>query len=307
MMESPGTPAAPPPHLPPSSLIICSRNRSLLLRETLASVFEGGDLPTEIIVVDQSDGPQSTLAALRPDRPCDLRYVWTRSVGVSQARNTGIAAARHGLLTFTDDDVFVEVTWFGALLRALIEAGPRAVVTGRVLSTAAETPGAFAPALVTRQMRAVYAGQIGRDVLEAGNMALFRSAIPEVGGFDCRLGPGTPFPAGEDNDFGLRLLAAGYEIHYVPAATIHHRAWRDRRDYLPLRWRYGIGQGAYYAKHLRLRDRYMVARLGRMLAHQLRVGLRRFRREPRESWGHLVYILGVLAGIGKWFLTRQAR
>jgi GT2 family glycosyltransferase len=306
MAERPGTPADPPPRLPPSSLIVCSRNRQPLLLDTVRSVLDGTTLPVELIVIDQSDQPAPALAALHTDRPCEIRYLWTRSVGVSKARNAGIDAARHELLAFTDDDVFVAPGWFGALIGALVAAGPRAVVTGRVLATAAETPGAFAPALVDREEPAVYAGRIGRDVLEAGNMALFRAAVARVGGFDPRLGPGTPFPAGEDNDYGLRLLAAGYAIHYVPEATIYHRAWRGRRAYLPLRWRYGIGQGAYYAKHLRLRDRYMLRRLGRLLLHQLRVGLRRVRREPRQGLGHVVYILGVLAGIGKWFLTRAS-
>ncbi len=57
-----------------------------------------------------------------------------------------------------------------------------------------------------------YLGRVGRDVLEAGNMAGFRETLVSVGGFDTQLGRGTSYPAGEDNDMGFCLLAAGCVI-----------------------------------------------------------------------------------------------
>ena len=92
-------------------------------------------------------------------------------------------------------------------------------------------------------------------------MAMYRSAIDCIGGFDERLGPGTCFPAAEDNDLGFRLLEAGFHIIYDPASVLYHRSWRTEKDYLPLRWGYGRGQGAYYARYLSLQDRHMIARM----------------------------------------------
>ena len=40
-----------PPSLPPTSLIICSRNRPALLRKTVESVLQGDEVPTELIIV----------------------------------------------------------------------------------------------------------------------------------------------------------------------------------------------------------------------------------------------------------------
>src|SRR3712207_2073952 len=93
--------------LPPASLIICSRNRPQLLLETVESVLKGDEVPAELIIIDQSTTPHEILATLTTDRPCEIRYLWTQSVGVSEARNTGIAAARYEILALTDDDVFV--------------------------------------------------------------------------------------------------------------------------------------------------------------------------------------------------------
>jgi GT2 family glycosyltransferase len=292
--------------LPPTSLILCSRNRPELLAEVVASVLKGNEVPAEMIIVDQSETPHSSVATLTTDRPCRIRYRHSRSVGLSRANNEGIAAAQHDLFVFAHDDVAATLTWFGTLVRTLVNAGPRTVVTGRVLPAAAELPGGFAPSTKTSEAPVVYTGRIGKDVLYPMNMALYRSAIPEVGGFDERLGPGTPFPAAEDNDLGFRLLEAGYRILYVPEAVLYHRAWRSEKDYVPLRWSYGRGQGAYYAKYLSLRDRYMLGRMARGLLGHLYQGACQARWQRRRAYGHLAYVLAVLSGAGEWLLKQRS-
>jgi GT2 family glycosyltransferase len=139
-------------------------------------------------------------------------------------------------------------------------------------------------------------------VLYPLNMALYRSALAEVGGFDERLGPGTPFPASEDGDLGFRLLEAGYAIHYAPQAALVHRAWRTQRDYLPLRWGYGLGRGAFYAKHLSWRDRQMRRRAWRDLA-RLRHWPGLLLRDRRAAQGDIVLVGGIVWGALRWAAT----
>ncbi|HZS90922.1 MAG TPA: glycosyltransferase [Chloroflexota bacterium] len=280
--------------IPATSLIICSRNRPQLLLESVESILQGDTVPSELIIVDQSSNPHRTLPTLTTDRPCAIRYLWTRSVGLCRANNAGIAAARHDILVFTHDDILADPAWFGTLVGALVAAGPRSVVTGKVPPTTPETPGGFAPTIKVDEAPAVYRGRVGKDVLFPLNMAMYRSAIAEVGPFDVRLGPGTPFPAAEDNDLGFRLLEAGYRIVYVPEAVLYHRAWRTERDALPLRWSYGRGQGAFYAKHLNLRDRYMLGRLRWDILRHVRRFARRWGRHPTQAGRDVVYMLGLI-------------
>jgi GT2 family glycosyltransferase len=283
--------------LPASSVIVCSRNRPRYLLETVESVLRGSQRPAEIVIVDQSDEPHPTLGTMGSRDGCAIRYLHSAERGVSRARNAGMRAAGTELLIYTDDDVFVHQDWLAPMLLNLLELGRGGVVTGRVLAAPDEVPGAFAPALVASEAPAEYEGRIARDVLEAGNMGVHRATMLALGGFDEELGPGTPFPAGEDNDMGYRLLAAGCRIRYVPDGIIYHRAWRGPEEYLPLRWRYGIGQGAYYGKHLRSGGTYMAGRLARLLRHHLWLSVRRAPREPRAAGGHLVYVGGVLTGL----------
>jgi GT2 family glycosyltransferase len=287
-----------------ASVIICSRGRPALLQDAVDSVLRGTVLPAEIIIVDQSDSPDERLAARARVAECEVRYLWDDARGVSRARNRGLELARSDIVAFTDDDVLVDAGWLEALVTTLADMGHRGIVTGRVLAAATEIPGGWAPALVHSEQPATYEGRITRDVLEAGNMAGFRDTLLEVRGFDPTLGPGTPFPAGEDNDLGLRLLSAGCRIRYEPTAVIYHRAWRGPEEYLRLRWGYGIGQGGYYAKYLSLRDRFMLRRLGRVLGIHLRMAVRRARGEPRAAAGHLTYVAGVLTGVARRWAQR---
>ena len=296
-----------PASLPNTSLIICSRNRPDLLAELVVSILQGEEVPTELVVVDDSDSPNVRLQNLVTDRSCEIRYIWNRSVGLSRANNTGIATARYDMIIFTQDDVLVTPTWFGVIVRSLLKAKPRTVVTGKVLPGGKEVGGGFAPSTKSDEEIEVYEGRIGLDVLYVQNMAIFRSAFDEIGEFDPDLGPGTPFPAAEDNDFAFRLLEAGYRIVYDPHAVIYHRAWRSEDEYLWLHWNYGRGQGAFYSKYFSLRDIHMIRRMSRNLwGYVLRFPFRIF-RDRRQAYRDMLYVAGLLYGAIRWPIRKRSR
>lgn len=291
--------------LPPSSVVICSRNRRILLADTVESILSGDEVPTELIIVDQSDTPQLRFEAMTDARGCTVRYLWTRAIGASRARNAGIAIARHAVLILVDDDMVATRTWFGLLVRALVTLGSESVVTGSVAVGEAKVAHGFAPSTKIDTSRITYRGRIDEDVLFTGNMAVYRVSMDVIGGFDERLGPGTDFPAAEDNDIGFRFLEAGYRIVYVPEALLYHQVWRPKADYLSLRWAYGIGRGGFYAKHLRLKDRYMLTRMMRDIRSHAFSFFRRNRREPRRACGDIALALGMLFGAMKWRATQD--
>ena len=88
---------------------------------------------------------------------------------------------------------------------------------------------------------------------------------------------------------------------------MHHRAWRTGEAYLPLRWNYGKGRGAYYAKHFGWPDGYTRWRLRRDLWLHLSPFPRLLLRDPRRAWGDVVLSLGLLAGaLSWWWASRRA-
>src|ERR1043165_65697 len=118
--------------LPPTSVIIPTRERPEMLYDAVLSILEGNEVPDEIVIVDQSRNAHPTLATFQPSRNCKLRYLHSETRGLSRGKNVGITSAQNEIVVFTEDDVLVEKTWFGTIVRALLEAGSRSVITGQV-------------------------------------------------------------------------------------------------------------------------------------------------------------------------------
>jgi GT2 family glycosyltransferase len=289
---------------PSVSVIVCTRDRPLLLLDTIASILEGDTKPAEIVVVDQSRERDAQIAEHADD---SIVYISSPGRGLTQARNIGVARARGRVIAFSDDDVRVDRTWLAALVVAIGAEEDRLVSAGQVIPAPPERPGAFTSSYYVDDTPATYTGRIERDPLGGGNMAMYRSGFDVVGPFDERLGAGGRYPAADDNDFGLRLLEAGFSIVYVPEAIVYHRAWRSRWRYPVVRWRYGRGKGGFYGKHLGLSGRHIQRRLARDVGRRLRHLPSNALRNPRQAVGDLAYIAGLASALAQWLVTERRR
>lgn len=220
------------------SVVICTRDRPVQLVQCLRSLQQLVPPPDEILVVDNAPTSNETqqLMAQFPH----IRYVIESRPGLSVARNTGIQQATGEIIVFTDDDVEVHPAWL-ARLRSGFHDPNVMVVTGLMLPAELETEAQVAfhrgatefkqecRALVfdseyfqTKKPFGVPVWQIGAGA----SMALRRTVIEQVGGFDERLGAGAA-GCSEDSEFWYRVLAAGYSCRYEPSAVIYHYHRRD--------------------------------------------------------------------------------
>lgn len=285
-----------------ATVVVATCDRPAMMQSVVESILAAAAIPAELIIVDQS-----TLAHPAPwsAEGCEVRYVHSTIRSLSRANNLAARLAAHEVLVFTHDDVLVDPDWLEALTDRIDTDRPRTVVTGRVVATDPEVDGGFAPALNISTEPRSYRGRVGYDVLKPMNFAICRAWFEEVGGFDERLGPGTIFPGAEDSDFGFRLLEAGSTLEYVPAAVVRHRAWRDGRAYLPLRWQYGVAQGAFYAKHLTRHDLHMLGRMRDDVRRRAVSFPGRLRRERSRALGDPLFVIGNVVGGARW--RRQRR
>jgi GT2 family glycosyltransferase len=291
--------------LPETSAILCSRDRRELLRDCVGSVLAGEQVPTELIIVDDSDEPDPFLAELTTDRPCEIRYDWRHGRGLSSAVNHAIRQARHDLLVFTQDDAVVDETWLETIVRAQLREGPMALISGNVEGGEPESEGAFVSAMTTETGPATYTEPQDRDVLYCLNMAMYRSAFDAIGPFDERLGPGTTYPASEDSDFAYRAFRTGYRIVHEPAAIVRHRAWRGEEMHARFRYGYGFARGGFYGKFIRRRDRYMTRRLWHDVRNHLTPLPRLVRTDREQAVGHLSLAAGLVAGTARWLVSER--
>ena len=90
-----------------TSLILSTRNRPTFALAAVRAVLDGDEVPTEIVVVDQSDEENPHFSTWVADPRCSLCYLWEPARGLSLGRNTGIAASTGEILAFVDDDILV--------------------------------------------------------------------------------------------------------------------------------------------------------------------------------------------------------
>jgi hypothetical protein len=165
--------------------------------------------------------------------------------------------AQGDFVAFVDDDEIVDEHWLTELVGGFTVAGRVACVTGLIVPLEMETPaqgwfdqfGGYCKGACTRHIfnltdhrpkGALYPYSVGM-LGSGGNMALRRSVLHDLGGFDPALGPGMPTLGGEDIEMLLRVVLAGHTLVYEPAAIVHHPS---HRDYARLRKQiYGYGAG----------------------------------------------------------------
>lgn len=199
------------------SLIIATRGRSSELRRLFESLERHACPDLEVIVVDQNpDRRASTVVEEFAGRLHVIRI--TAAPGATRARNAGLAIASGDVIGFPDDDCWYpdEVLarvgefllrypeWDGIIGHSVDAFGANTLPWG-------ERAGALTPAMSWRRaVTYVY--------------FLRRKAALGVGGFDERLGPGagTPWGAGDDNDYMLRVLKGGARVYFDPALKVHH-------------------------------------------------------------------------------------
>ncbi|MFN0144947.1 MAG: glycosyltransferase [Dehalococcoidia bacterium] len=249
------------PHLPLSepgsvSVAICTKERPRVLRHAIASVLRSDAPFGSLLVVDQSATPQTERVVRRFAR-VDGRVLYRKrpAEGVSTARNFALGACDTEFILFTDDDCRVGADWVGHMSDALRGDASAALAFGQVVPAACDPREGFIVGYRVMRRRRL----TGRrsKLLDGGigaNMAVRRSTIIALGGFDRYLGPGAEFRACEDGDLSYRALKHGGAVLHVPESVVTHYGLRTWREGTGLVRDTFVAVGAAYFKHVRAGD-----------------------------------------------------
>jgi GT2 family glycosyltransferase len=173
----------------------------------------------ETILVD--NGSAGEAPAMSPR--AHVRLLHCATPGAYAARNAGAAAARSGLLVFTDADCRPEPAWLEALVRAAARR-PDTLLAGPVRMTAREPARPNRYENYDRFRGIPQARYVANGYAATANLSVPRPIFLELGGFDDRRF------SGGDADFCRRAGRAGHGIALVEDAVVFHpcrRTWDE--------------------------------------------------------------------------------
>jgi glycosyltransferase involved in cell wall biosynthesis len=226
------------------SLVVATRGRSREIAELLDSLLAQGRGDIEVIIVDQNgDERLAPILGAYRDR---LPLVWHRSArpNACHARNLGLALSRGEIVGFPDDDCL-----YPPGLLARVEAAFAADPGLQVLTGPAASPeGGLGSGRWRAESGPITPANVWTSVIEF-NLFLRRETALALGGFDERLGPGTPFGSAEGNDLVLRAIRAGHRAAYDPAQLVVHPDKRLTPVAVERARLYGTGLGFVLRRH----------------------------------------------------------
>ena len=210
-------------NLPSFAVAVVSHNTREFLASCVASTQGQGALETIVVDSGSSDGSAEMVAADFPE--VRLEIVHNRGYGAGANVAFRQTTAEVILLLNADTQLTTGAAaglaeYLGRHPRVAV-AGPRIVgLDGRVQRTARRFPTAIE---VLKEETGLHrlvdshpsAGSV--DWVLGAALAVRASAFHEVGGFDESF-----YMYGEETDLCMRLKGRGWQIHYVPSASVIH-------------------------------------------------------------------------------------
>lgn len=282
--------------------IICTHNRDRYLGDAIDSLLAQEGVDYQVLVVDNgSTDSTKQVVESRLSHP-RLTYVYESTLGLSVARNRGVAETTAPILAYLDDDAIASSQW----LRTLVEAYERqpnlAIAGGKV--TLIWPEGTTPPSWISDSLAGgLGAYDLGEEMVlitnpqltpRGLNYSLRRTFLDKIGGFDANLGRvGTKLLSNEELFMTELALEQGWEVAYLPEALVAHNVAPERlkRDWFLRRsWWQGVSE--CYREEIA--GRTGIQQLGRGSERLIR-GLYKsvkYIGNPALSFDNLVYAYG---------------
>jgi glycosyltransferase involved in cell wall biosynthesis len=226
------------------SVVVCTYNRSALLRETVVSLLEQdiNKNSYEIIVVDNNstDSTQLMVEEIAIGKPPKVRYLKEHRQGLSFARNKGAKEANGEIVAYIDDDATAQEEWLQGLLEIYDDFPDAGIVGGMIEPVWLKKKPAW---LVQNLVRNFGVLNYGNEIKElsfpetpfGGNFSINRELFHELGGFCENLGrKGVSLLASEEVLLCRLVEKKQKKIYYTPKAIVYHKIFPERlnRRYL---------------------------------------------------------------------------
>ena len=213
------------------SLISTIYNEADNIKEFLDSVVSQTVLPSEYIIVDagSTDGTLDVLRDYAEKYPWIKVYV-VPGIDIGGGRNEAIRRASGSVIAVTDAGCVLDKHWLERITKPILD-GRADVVVGAYEPLARNEFELFQGAVSTVPKEEIPA----RPSRWSSRSIAFRRQVWEsVGGYP-------PFRTGEDTNFNIKVLEAGFKIFFEPDAVVFWRVCPSWRAFFRQFYRYGYG------------------------------------------------------------------
>lgn len=204
----------------PFSIIIPLYNRPEEMDELLASLCAQTDKQFEVIIAEDGSARKSDAVAEKYRPLLDITYFYKSNSGPGLSRNAGAARAKYDYLIFFDSDCIIPPHYIETVARSLrtkfVDAygGPDAALPS--FTTVQKAINYSMTSFFTTGGIRGKSKSMDRFHPRSFNMGVSREAFNAVGGYG-------RMRFGEDIDFSLRLLKAGFRTTLIPEAYVYHK------------------------------------------------------------------------------------
>jgi len=225
---------------PKVSVVVASYNGGKPLPACLESLRHLNYPDYEVILVD--DGSKDNTPEIAKRYP-EVRTIRQDNMGLSVARNVGIAAAQGEIVAFTDSDCRADEDWLHYLVGDMLRYNFMAMgghnflppEDSPVAAVVMASPGGPAHVLLSDR---------DAEHVPGCNMAFYKKVLDDIGGFD-------PIfrKAGDDVDVCWRLMESGCRIGFSHSGFVWHYRRSTVKAYLKQQAGYGEAEAMLARKH----------------------------------------------------------
>lgn len=225
---------------PRVSVVVASYNGGKTLRACLESLKDVQYPDYEVILVD--DGSTDDTPSIAGDFPW-VKTIRQENRGLSAARNAGIEAATGEVVAFTDSDCRVDADWLKYLVHDLVTSD-FVGMGGHNFLPPDDSPKAAAVMAAPGGPIHVMLTDREAEHIPGCNMAFYREALREIGGFDPVFRK-----AGDDVDVCWRLQQRGHQLGFSSSGFVWHYRRSTVRAYLKQQAGYGEAEAILARRH----------------------------------------------------------
>ncbi|WP_199321345.1 glycosyltransferase [Microcoleus sp. FACHB-831] len=239
------------------SIAICTADRHIFLKKALNSLEFINYKKIEVIIIDASSTTETSemLCTLSSQISCKFKYFKSEPRNISYSRNIGIKLASGSIIAFFDDDAIPPGEWIDKLLITYSVYGDKCAAVGGTVRDLTR-PG------YPLQFRRGISSVLGETIpIRAADAANYNQ--PNGFWYNGLMGTNSSYRKDllekincydeffdyflDETDVCLRLIQAGYDIHYADVVVDHYpQPSHNRIDQKHLTCWYSIAKNTTY-------------------------------------------------------------